>query len=462
MCLCFCAQPLILSGQTSDYTQQLSVTRQMLANRNYSAAAAQAEGIATNGREARLPELEAEATLLWGVALTSNPDAKPSDQVEGVELLRYAGSLFRRQRRSAKIDTIAKLLEELTGSAEIDVRVTEDERERRRRSVINVPTEDEMDERALTAIVDLQSKEITALTDSQLRQLVLLEQQGRLLDDFAFQALEDSLSLVQQERELGVQRSEVAREQQRRNFFTLLAVASTVLLGLLYLRFRASRKHESELELRNATIEEERQRSEELLLNILPAEIARELKENGSAKPRFYKSATVMFIDFVGFSGLAKTMPPERLIALLDEAFREMDTIVASHKVEKIKTIGDAYMCAAGLPVASDDHAEQCVSAGLEIQRLLASNAYFKARIGVHTGPVVAGVVGLKKFAYDVWGDTVNQAARLEAAGEEGRVVISEVTKSLLPVNYQVDGAGTFDAKNIGLMQRYFVSTDAG
>jgi class 3 adenylate cyclase len=195
-----------------------------------------------------------------------------------------------------------------------------------------------------------------------------------------------------------------------------------------------------------------------LLLNILPVSVAAELKETGKATARLYDSVTVLFADFKGFSKLAAATEPEVLINLLDEAFRAFDEIIAAHGLEKIKTIGDAYMCASGLPEETKDHAGRTVRAGLAMQAYLQGNPNFDARIGIHSGSVVAGVVGKHKFVYDIWGDTVNQASRLEAAGEIGRVTVSSTTRDLLGKKFVCEAAGTFEAKNIGLMERFFVT----
>ncbi|MEM6769783.1 MAG: adenylate/guanylate cyclase domain-containing protein, partial [Bacteroidota bacterium] len=164
-----------------------------------------------------------------------------------------------------------------------------------------------------------------------------------------------------------------------------------------------------------------------------------------------------LFADFKGFSKLAAKMKPDELIRHLDEAFRAFDRIVRRHGLEKIKTIGDAYMCAGGLPEESDDHALRMVRAALEMQTYLTTNPHFSARIGIHTGPLVAGVVGQDKFVYDVWGDTVNQAARLEAEGEAGRVAVSAAVAAKVGQHCTCVPAGTFTAKNIGEMERYWI-----
>ena len=181
-------------------------------------------------------------------------------------------------------------------------------------------------------------------------------------------------------------------------------------------------------------ISKEKQRSENLLLNILPYEVAEELKENGESEAKHYDLATVLFTDFKGFTGLSQTVTPTELVEVLNFYFKGFDHIITRYKIEKIKTIGDAYMAVGGLPVPQDDSLKNVIMAGLEMQELVkktqaeGKNPHarkFSMRLGIHTGPVVAGIVGVKKFQYDIWGDTVNTAARMESSGEIGRVNIS-------------------------------------
>ncbi len=205
---------------------------------------------------------------------------------------------------------------------------------------------------------------------------------------------------------------------------------------------------------------------EKLLLNILPAETAQELKEKGYATPRFYESATMLFTDFMGFTKIAEGLNPQDLVSELNACFVAFDEIIEKHSLEKIKTIGDAYMCAGGLPVEDQDHAINAVRAGLEIQsyvkqfnlnQLARGLMPWNIRIGIHTGPVVAGVVGRKKFAYDVWGDAVNIASRMESSGEAGKVNISHATFNLVKDYFNCIHRGKVSAKNKGEIDMYFV-----
>ncbi|PIY08667.1 MAG: hypothetical protein COZ18_11090 [Flexibacter sp. CG_4_10_14_3_um_filter_32_15] len=221
-----------------------------------------------------------------------------------------------------------------------------------------------------------------------------------------------------------------------------------------------------EIEQQKEMIEREKERSEALLLNILPKEIAEELKHNIELKPRSYDQVTVIFTDFKGFTQAAEQLTPEELINELAECFSEFDTICERWNLERIKTIGDAYMCAGGVPSPNYTNPVDAISAAMEMQevieqlkqkKMLQGKPYFEMRLGVHTGPVVAGVVGKKRFAYDIWGDTVNLAARMESSGEVGRVNISEYTYSLVRDYFFCSYRGKVEAKNKGEVDMYFV-----
>ncbi len=211
---------------------------------------------------------------------------------------------------------------------------------------------------------------------------------------------------------------------------------------------------------------EERQKSERLLLNILPETIADELKLTNRVIPLQYLSASVLFTDFVAFSLIAKDLPPSELVAELDRCFSFFDTVVERHGLEKIKTIGDSYMCAGGLPAGNSTHAIDAVAAALEIQRFMgvvkeakvaAGERYWEVRIGINSGPLVAGVIGERKFSYDVWGDTVNTASRMESSGEAGRVNISAATYDHVREFFECEYRGPVLVKHVGEVDMYFV-----
>ena len=260
--------------------------------------------------------------------------------------------------------------------------------------------------------------------------------------------------------------AELAKARTFRNALMGGAVLLVLMVGLLFSRNRIRARANRLLTTQNETIERERQRADNLLQNILPQKTAEELKIYGTVKPVYYESVTVLFSDFKNFTTIAEAMTPEGLVAELDEYFRLFDAIVARHGLEKIKTIGDAYMCAGGLPEPNETHALDTVRAALEMQRILRQMAekksamgkpFFEMRIGINTGPVVAGVVGSHKFAYDIWGDTVNTAARLEQGGEPGKVNISATTWQKVHEVFPSTFRGKLPAKNKGEIAMYFV-----
>ena len=218
---------------------------------------------------------------------------------------------------------------------------------------------------------------------------------------------------------------------------------------------------------RTKSLEQEKKKSEGLLLNILPEETAHELMEKGKADTREYKMASVLFSDFKGFTNLTENISSQRLVEHLDEYFRAFDRHTEELHVEKIKTIGDAYMCATGIPNENENHAQNILEFAFrmieEMERFNELNKSkgepeWNLRIGVHSGPVIAGVVGKKKFTFDIWGDTVNIAARMESSGEIGKVNISSATYELIKDLYQFEPRGKVQAKNKGMLDMYFVT----
>ncbi|MDZ4822388.1 MAG: adenylate/guanylate cyclase domain-containing protein [Flavobacteriales bacterium] len=224
-----------------------------------------------------------------------------------------------------------------------------------------------------------------------------------------------------------------------------------------------------ELQEKSDLLNKEKERAEKLLLNVLPAEVAAELKLRGKVKPRLHENVTIIFIDIYGFTRIAASVSPEDLIEELDYYYKVFDTIFSKHKIEKIKTIGDAYLAVSGLPQANASHAVNALKAVQEILGYVEMEAshrsnigrpYFEVRAGIHSGQVIAGVVGHTKFAYDVWGDDVNIASRVETCGAVMRINISQSTYELVKEisGINLEHRGKIEAKNKGEMDMYFAS----
>ncbi|MCC6839369.1 MAG: hypothetical protein IT230_04345 [Flavobacteriales bacterium] len=226
---------------------------------------------------------------------------------------------------------------------------------------------------------------------------------------------------------------------------------------------------DQEVQERTAELRAEKERSDELLHNILPHEVAEELKQTGTAAAKHFDQATVLFSDFRGFTQLSEKLSPEQLVREIDTCFKHFDSLTDKWRMEKIKTIGDSYMAAGGLPDPTKGSPADVIYAALEMQDFMEALAarrhaqglpVFRMRVGIHTGPVVAGIVGVKKFQYDIWGDTVNTASRMESSGEEGRVNISGGLYALVKDHpgFVFTPRGRVQAKGKGEMEMYFVS----
>ena len=243
---------------------------------------------------------------------------------------------------------------------------------------------------------------------------------------------------------------------------TLLLYGVLVMLILVALLAVGSfRRFKFEKETKKI-IEEEKNRSDELLLNILPEEIADELKVHGKVKAHRFNSVTVLFTDFKSFSSMAEEISPEKLVESIDYYFQEFDRITDKYGLEKIKTIGDSYMCAGGLPTEMERNAFEVVKAAKEMMEFTKSPkpegiVQFEMRIGIHTGPIVAGIVGVKKWQYDIWGDTVNIASRMESNSEEGKINISGKTYEIIKDEFDCEYRGSIEIKNRGIWDMYFL-----
>ena len=270
----------------------------------------------------------------------------------------------------------------------------------------------------------------------------------------------ESVTKAEQDRKNIIAQKELQRQKFMRNGFV---GGFTVVLLFAGVFLRQRNKIGKEKQKSDA----EKKRSDELLLNILPGEVAEELKSTGAAKAKSFTMVTVMLTDFKDFTKVSERVSAELLVDEIHACFSAFDLILQKHKIEKIKTIGDAYLCASGLPVPSESHATDMVETAIEIrdymlQRKIEKEARgeipFEIRIGLHTGPVVAGIVGIKKYAYDIWGDTVNLAARMEQNSEAGKINISGSTYDLVKSKFSCTHRGKIQAKNKGELDMYFVT----
>ena len=276
--------------------------------------------------------------------------------------------------------------------------------------------------------------------------------------------------IAQKEAEVELKQAEVDLLNQQRNNQRIVLWATGIVAFLLsFLAIGMFRKNKY-VRKTNEIIDNERRRSEHLLLNILPEQTAQELKEKGKVKAKKFESATVLFTDFVDFTKYAEKLEPEKLVKGMDLYYGQFDKIMDKYGLEKIKTVGDSYMCAGGIPNTDPDHAVKMVHAALDIVAYVESikearvkgKTRFDIRVGINSGPIVAGVVGTKKFAYDIWGDTVNVAARMENRSEPGRVNISENTYALIKDHFDCEFRGEIEAKNKGRLKMYFVKGETG
>jgi class 3 adenylate cyclase len=260
--------------------------------------------------------------------------------------------------------------------------------------------------------------------------------------------------------EVSLKQTEVDLLNQEKRNQKNIRIAMTIILGLVLIILIT-------LIWYSRNISKQKKVADELLLNILPTETAAELKGFGKVQAKRFESITVLFTDFKGFTKHSENLSPEELVESVDFYFSKFDEIIEKYGLEKIKTIGDAYMCAGGLPFQTKDHAIKIMLAAFEIVEFVThainnneqNKMRFEIRIGVNSGPVVAGVVGTKKFAYDIWGDTVNVASRMESNSEPGKINISESTYELVKDIFDCQYRGEIEVKNKGALKMYFANS---
>lgn len=281
-----------------------------------------------------------------------------------------------------------------------------------------------------------------------------------LLLNYEVEKKQNQITLLNKDKEL--QDADLKRQKFAKNASMAGLVLIFIIAFIIFRNYRAKVKI-------NKVLDRQKVEIENLLLNILPSEVAKELQTEGHATPRSYDSVSVLFTDFKGFTSIAKDMTPEELVAELNEFFVAFDDIIEKNGIEKIKTIGDAYMCAGGIPTPNKTHPVDIVRAGLQIQEFMKKHAQRRIekglqpwglRVGIHTGPITAGVVGRKKYAYDIWGSAVNIASRMESSGEVGKVNISATTYELVKDTFPCTHRGKISAKNVGEIDMYFVEAE--
>lgn len=317
------------------------------------------------------------------------------------------------------------------------------------------------------------------ISDANLKLYELYQQKGDILESLTYYknhiAYRDSVNNINTVQKMADLRTdyEVSQKQVEVDLLNVqkknqrIVIWSTalvmVMIGLMAIGLK---RRNTFIKRTNIIIEEERKRSDNLLRNILPEDTAKELKLNGKVKAKRFDSVTVLFTDFKGFTKYAENLSPEELVESVDHYFSRFDEIMEKYGLEKIKTVGDSYMCAGGLHFHEQGHAIKIVEAALEILAFVQQSknmqteneTRFDIRIGINTGPVVAGVVGTKKFAYDIWGDTVNIASRMESNSLPGRINISHNTYELIQQHFNCEYRGELEVKNRGFLKMYFVN----
>ncbi len=313
---------------------------------------------------------------------------------------------------------------------------------------------------------EFEKKQALAKTEEEKKRLMLEEELKRKLILVKYEEKQKAITLkfnqekeiarINQEKKDALAKAEIENSRYMKNMWALGMALSLALLGFAGFSYYQKQKD-------NKKIAYEKRKSDELLLNILPHEVAEELKLNGESSAKHYDEVSVLFTDFVNFTQKSEELGVQKMLNELNVCFTEFDKIMEKYGLEKIKTIGDAYLAVSGLPSTNVNHAQNAVNAGLEIlefikkKKSLNENS-FEIRIGIHSGPVIAGIVGVKKFAYDIWGDTVNTAARMEQNGVKGKLNVSGSTYTLIHEKFDCEYRGKIDTKGKGALDMYFVN----
>ncbi len=308
--------------------------------------------------------------------------------------------------------------------------------------------------------INLQAQTINS-TSSQLS-MTLQELETQKLQAKVY---EDSLQITRNNEELA---NNEVEKQRLISYLLILGISGFIVLAAFFYRMYTVKKNIQDLLMqKNGEIEVEKKRSDDLLLNILPSEVADELKKTGKYESRYFDKVTVMFTDFKDFTKISEQVTPKKLVEDIDFIFRAFDDIMERNELEKIKTIGDAYLCVSGLPDTATHNPMNVLKAASEIQDFIKdlieekrkeNQPFFDIRIGIHTGPLVAGIVGAKKFAFDIWGDTVNTAARMEQNCEPGKINLSGSTFKEVLTKVEYTYRGKVEAKNKGEIDMYYLN----
>lgn len=304
---------------------------------------------------------------------------------------------------------------------------------------------------------EYEKKQATAKSAEE-KKLLLLEENSKRKEIQLKYNLEQKALSEKYNQEKKVTQLELESSRNLKNMWAFGAGLSLLLFSFAGYSYNQKRKD-------NKKIAEEKQKSDDLLLNILPYEVAEELKQNGKTNAKHYDEVSVLFTDFINFTSISEQIGVQEMLNELNICFTEFDRIMGKYDLEKIKTIGDAYLAVSGLPVSNALHAKNAVHAAIEIlnyieKRKSENPNALDIRIGIHSGAVIAGIVGVKKFAYDIWGDTVNTAARMEQNSQPGKLNVSEATYTLLKDDFVFEHRGKIVTKGKGELNMYFINKD--